>query len=134
MNSHSFAPRDNYERNFNMIKHFCSKSLVLMLIILMFLNIISSVYVMFSSYDQFESIILNITFSKLNISFNTGNQNSFLSILNILANGFFLYCFVYIYLKSKNEDIESSPQAGIFTLYFVTILSLAIYGILFFSQ
>lgn len=132
MNSSQFAPRDNYERNFNMVKHFCGKSLVLGLLILLFLNIISSIYVLFSSYDQLEITLLNIAFSKLNISIKTGAFNSVISFVSILANGFLTFCLLTIYTRSKNEDPDVSPESGLYALYFITIAGLVLCGILFF--
>ncbi len=131
MDNRFFTPKDNYERNSNMVKHFCSKSLVLVLIILMFVNLASSIYVMFSPNGEFGTLLLNIAFSKFNISLNTDNS-SFFPLLNILANGFFTFCFISIYVKSRNEDYDSTPQNGIYALYFLSMGGLALYGLLFF--
>ena len=132
MNSQYLTPRDNYERNFNMIKHFCSKSIMLLLIILMFLNIISNIYVMFASNGPFEIVLLNVAFSKFNITVDVGSYHTTCDLFNILANGFFTFNLLRIYIKSKNEDYGSSPESSIYMLYLLTMGVLVIYGLLFF--
>ncbi len=132
MNSSQFAPRDNYERNFNMVKHFCGKSLILGLLVLLFIYIGSSIYVLFSSNGQLEIALLNIGFSKLNIQIEAGSYSSAFSLITILAAGFFTFCLILIYTRSKNESPESSPQSGLYTLYLVTIGELVLLGFSFF--
>ena len=132
MNNHYLTPKDNYERNFNMVKHFCGKSFVLFLIILIFINIISTIYITFSSNGSFELLLINVAFSKLNLDVNTFSYNSTVDLINVFSCSFFAYSLMRIYIKSKNEDPSVSPETNIYMLYLFTMGVLVLYALTFF--
>lgn len=131
MKSEQFAPRDNYERNFTMVKLFCGKAMVLLLIILLFLNIVSSVYLLTKSDGQFEGELLKLFFSKIDYDVEFGSYNVILIISNVLLSGFFILCLISIYVKSKNDDYDSSPSNGLYFLYLFSVGEMILFGITF---
>lgn len=131
MKSEQYAPRDNYERNFIMVKKFCGKTMVLLLMVLLFFNIISSLYLLIKSGDPFEVELLNVAFSKINLNIEFENYNSIVSLINIIFPGFFLICFINIYGKSKNDDFDSSPSSSLGVLYLFSMIELLIFGAVF---
>ncbi|MBQ2152599.1 MAG: hypothetical protein II440_04050, partial [Clostridia bacterium] len=92
MKNDVYQPRDNYERNFMLVKKFGGSIGVILLAIMFFANIVLSVILSFSENDKLVVIIARVASSKLSFNIDLGEYKTMLFLGNVLLSAFITYC------------------------------------------
>ena len=131
MGKNYYQPANNYEKNFMMVKRFSGKITVLILPILFFLSIACSCYLAMFDGQLLEVSILKVVNSKLNFDFEMSFMENYGFLLDVIISGFCAYSLLYIFVKSKNSDFDSSPDFGYALIYRLSMVLLLLLGCAF---
>ena len=134
MKNDVYQPRDNYERNFMLVKKFGGSIGVILLAIMFFANIVLSVILSFSENDKLVVIIARVASSKLTFNIDLGEYKTMLFLGNVLLSAFITYCLVYIIFKSKNIGFTESPEIGFALLHKFSMLEILICAVAFIAM
>ena len=134
MKNDVYQPRDNYERNFMLVKKFGGSIGVIILTLLFFANIVLSVILSLKENDKLVVILARVASSKLSFNIDLGDYKSLLFFANILISAFITYCLVFIFFKSKNIGFSESPEIGISLLHKFSTAEILICALIFIAM
>ena len=126
MGKEFYQPANNYERNFLMVKRFGGRISLLMVPILLFVSIVCSCYLNIIDEPHLEITIIRVVTSKLNFNLEFGGYETMFFMTKILLSGFFIFTLLYIFVKSKNSDFDSSPDLGYALIHKISVIEILI--------
>ena len=126
MGKEFYQPANNYERNFLMVKRFGGRISLLMIPILLFISIVCSCYLNITDQPHLEITIIRVVTSKLNFNLEFGGYETMFLMTKILLSGFFIFTILYIFVKSKNSDFDSSPDFGYALIHKISVLEILV--------
>ena len=129
-----YQPKDNYERNFLLVKKFGGKFGVLFLTILFFANIVLSIILSFQENDKLIVIITRVASSKFSFNIDLGEYKTLLFLGNVLISAFITCCLILIFVKSRNMGFSESPEMGILLLHKFSMLEIVFCAVVFLAM
>ncbi|MDE7389567.1 MAG: hypothetical protein K2M82_01290 [Lachnospiraceae bacterium] len=131
MRKEYYQPETNYERNFLMIKRYCSNFGILLIPILLFMSVLASCYLNMASEETLESYIFKVADISFKLNLDLSSYSSIIFMVGLLTLAFFIYVFLYIFFTSKNTDNSIGPDTGLMMLHRVSQLITVASALLF---
>ncbi|MBQ3692145.1 MAG: hypothetical protein II931_02350 [Clostridia bacterium] len=131
MGKEFYQPANNYERNFLMVKRFGGRISLLMIPILLFISIVCSCYLNIIDQPHLEITIIKVVTSKLNFNLKFGGYETMFLMSKILLSGFFIFTLMYIFIKSKNSDFDSTPDLGFALIHKISLFEIIVSALAF---
>lgn len=122
-------PKDNYERNFRLVKKFGSNAIFMVIPLLMFMNICCMGYVSIAKKEPLEFTLLRLLMSQVEPNVETNVIESSVTVIAAVFSAFFLFAFLSFHFASRDSSHDAVPDKGLNALYAWSMVQLVFFSL-----
>lgn len=122
-------PKDNYERNFLLVKRFGSNVIFMIIPVLMLVNIFCMGYVSFTKKEPLEITLLRLLAFEVEPNSETNFIESAFTVVTSIFSAFFLFAFLSFHFSSRDSSRDAIPDKGLNALYAWSMVQLIFFSL-----
>ena len=131
MGNNMYHPSSNYERNFLLVKKFGSKTIVVLIPLLLFIHILCIGYLSITKKEALEITLFRLVTSKILPNLNFDMIRDFLMIFSGFTALFFIFAFLSFFFTCRDPSDEAMPTGSLLVTYVWSVAQLTVFAALF---